>query len=89
VDGPAVSTATISADFDARRLTLGLALEMWGNRDDARPEAEPRRAASYAIGLIDAMARELAAIRERLLSETGAADGADVADAPRDGRCAS
>src|SRR5712691_6244253 len=28
---------------------------MWGNRD-ARPEAGPRRAASYAIGLIDAMA---------------------------------
>ena len=84
-----MSAAKISANFDARRLTLGLALAMWGNRDDARPEAEPRRAASYAIGLIDAMATELAAIRERLMSETRTADAADEADAPRDGRCAS
>ena len=81
-----IRPAAVSADFDARRLTLGLALEMWDSRDDARPEAEPRRAASYAIGLIGAMTAELAAIREGLLSETRAAD--DV-DAPRGGRCAS
>ncbi len=56
---------------------------------DRRPEAEPRREASYAIGLIEAMATELAAIRERLLSETRAVDGADGADTPRDGRRAS
>ncbi len=61
---------------------------MWGNRD-ARPEAGPRRAASYAIGLIDAMAAELAAIRERLLSETHATDLAARTDVSRDGRCAS
>jgi hypothetical protein len=69
--------AKISTDFDARRFTLAGALAMWGNHGGTGPQPpDARRAASYAIGLIDAMTAELSEIREQLLTEISASDAA-------------
>jgi hypothetical protein len=69
--------AEISVDFDARRFTLAGALAMWGKHGGAEPRPpDARRAASYAVGLIDAMTAELSEIRERLMTEITASDAA-------------
>jgi len=69
--------AEISVDFDARRFTLAGALAIWGKRDGTGPQPpDARRAASYAVGLIDAMTAELSEIRDQLMTEISASDAA-------------
>ena len=58
---------------------LGAALAAWEARDDARPCPEARRAANTAIDAIDAMLRDLYAIRARLISEVRVSDDAAAA----------
>jgi hypothetical protein len=55
---------------------LGAALAQWTARDDTRGEPDVRRAASAAVGAIDAMLAELHALRARLLTEIRASDDA-------------
>ena len=58
---------------------LGVSLATWSARDDARPCPEARRAANTAIDAIDAMLRDLYAIRARLISEVRISDDATAA----------
>jgi hypothetical protein len=58
---------------------LALALGQWEARDDTRPQPEVRRAANTAMDTIDAMLRELHAMRSRLVTEMRAADDATAA----------
>jgi hypothetical protein len=53
---------------------LAVALARWMARDDARAEPEIRQAANTAMDEIDAMLRELHALRARLASEIRASD---------------
>ena len=55
---------------------LGVALAQWEARDGTRPQPEVRRAANTAVDAIDVMARELHAMRSRLVTEIRAADDA-------------
>jgi hypothetical protein len=58
---------------------LGTALALWNTRDDSRPCPEARRAASAAVDAIDAMLRELHAVRARLITEIRQSDDARAA----------
>ena len=60
---------------------LAIALGQWEDRDDSKPQPEVRRAANKAMDAIDAMLRELHAMRARLVSEIRAADDASAARA--------
>ena len=55
---------------------LAVALATWQARDDTRPDAHARRAASGAVDAVDAMLQALHAIRARLISEIRASDDA-------------
>jgi hypothetical protein len=55
---------------------LGAALAIWHARDDSGPCPAARRAANDAMDAIDAMLRELHALRSRLVSEIRASDDA-------------
>ena len=58
---------------------LAVALAQWMARDDSKAEPEIRRAANTAMDEIDAMVRELYALRSRLVTEIRAADDATAA----------
>ena len=58
---------------------LGFALAQWAARDDAKADPEARRAANAAMDEIDAMTRELHALRSRLVGEIRDADDATAA----------
>ncbi len=70
------SPAEVHAAFARALGALTDALDLWAARDDARPQPEVRRAANTAMDEIDAMVRELYAMRSRLVTETRAADDA-------------
>ena len=55
------------------------ALTVWASRDETRPQAGVRQAANIAVESIDALLRELYALRNGLLTEVRQAD--DVANA--------
>jgi hypothetical protein len=75
-----IRIAAIAAGADgplaARARKLYAALDRWGTRDDTRAQPEVRRAANDAMDAIDAMVRELYAMRSRLVSEMRASDDA-------------
>ena len=58
---------------------LSVALGQWEQRDEAKPQPEVRRAANEAMDTIDAMLRELHAMRSRLVREIRASDDANAA----------
>jgi hypothetical protein len=55
---------------------LSIALGRWEDRDDTKAQPEVRRAANTAMGEIDAMLRELHAMRSRLVGEIRDSDDA-------------
>ena len=58
---------------------LSIALGQWEDRDDTKPCPEARRAANKAMDTIDAMMRELHAMRARLVGEIRVSDDASAA----------
>jgi hypothetical protein len=58
---------------------LSIALGQWEDRDDTRRQAHLRQAANTAMDAIDAMLRDLHAMRSRLVGEIRAADDANAA----------
>jgi hypothetical protein len=60
---------------------LAVALAQWEARDDSKAQPGVRRAASKAMDAIDAMLRELHAMRARLIGEIRDADDATAARA--------
>src|SRR6266568_1971949 len=80
------SPAEVHAAFARALGALTDALDLWAARDDARPQPEVRRAANTAMDEIDAMVRELYAMRSRLVTETRAADDAPGRRAGRGGK---
>ena len=60
---------------------LDVALAQWMARDDSKAQPEVRWAANTAMDEIDAMLRELHALRARLISEIRASDDASAARA--------
>ncbi len=55
---------------------LGVSLGIWSRRDDSRPDAHARLAANSAMDSVDAMLRELYALRSALVGEIRASDDA-------------
>jgi hypothetical protein len=79
---PAARLATqIAGKLAGYADTLSVALARWMGRDDTKPDADARRAATTAVDEIDAMLRELHALRARLISEIRASDDASAARA--------
>jgi len=68
--------------LDEHNGVLGVALAQWMARDDTKAESAIRQAANTAMDEIDAMLRELHALRSRLVSEIRASD--DASDARAD-----
>ena len=62
---------------------LGESMATWQARDDTKPDAHARRAASAAVDGIDAMLRELHALRQKLVSEIRTSDDATAARVDR------
>jgi hypothetical protein len=60
--------------LDEHNGVLGVALAQWAARDDTKAEPEVRRAANTAMDAIDAMLRELHALRSRLVGEIRESD---------------
>jgi hypothetical protein len=60
--------------LDSHNGVLAVALAQWAARDDTKAHAEEHRAANTAMDAIDAMLRELHALRARLVSEIRADD---------------
>lgn len=58
---------------------LSVALVQWEDRDDTKAQPEVRRAANTAMDAIDAMLRDLYAMRARLVGEIHEADDATAA----------
>ncbi len=75
---PADPLAGLRDGLDA----LGPALDAWNTRTGHGSAAE-RRAASTAVGAIDAMLRTLYSIRGRLVREVSTADAAVLEDRTR------
>ncbi len=66
----------LAAPLDEELGVLNVNLAIWMARDDTRPQPEAREAANTAVDAIDAMLRELHAMRSRLASEIRQADDA-------------
>jgi hypothetical protein len=77
------SPAEVHAAFAHALDTLTDTLDLWATRDDTQPQPEIRRAANTAMDAIDAMLRELYAMRSRLVGEIRASDDAAGARADR------
>jgi hypothetical protein len=83
-EAPMLTYAQISLDrltigdatsrLDEHNGVLGVALAQWAARDDTKAEPEVRRAANTAMDAIDAMLRELHALRSRLVGEIRESD---------------
>jgi len=58
---------------------LGVVLAIWQARDDTRPDAHARRAASDAVDAIDTSLQALLVLRQSLVSEIHQADEANAA----------
>jgi hypothetical protein len=58
---------------------LGVALAPWAGRDDAKPQAEVRRAANTAMHAVDGLLRNLHQLRSCLVCEIRASDAASAA----------
>ena len=67
--------------FDEHNGVLGVALAQWMARDDSKAQPDIRQAANTAMDEIDAMLRELHALRGRLVSEIRDSDDASDARA--------
>lgn len=68
-----------SYDLQSHLNDLDAALAQWETRDDAKAQPEVRRAANTAMDAIDAMMRDLYAMRARLVGEIHDADDATAA----------
>jgi hypothetical protein len=66
---------------DGHNRVLAVALARWAARDDSKADPAARQAANTAIDAVDAMLRELHALRARLVSEIRASDDAAAARA--------
>lgn len=71
----------LSTPLDEELGVLNVNLAMWMARDDSKAEPEVRRAANTAMDAIDAMLRELHALRSRLVGEIRVSDDATAARA--------
>jgi len=69
----------IRARLEGPSIILGAALGLWETRDDSKPQPQVRQAANRAMDTIDAMLRELHAMRSRLTGEIRASDDATSA----------
>ena len=69
----------MTSRLDDHNGILGIALAKWMARDDSKADPEARRAANDAMDAIDAMLRELHAMRARLVGEIRASDDATAA----------
>ena len=81
---PVTGTDPYDAPLSAIRAhldDLGAWLAIWLARDDSKPQPEIRRAANTAMDAIDAMLRELHALRSRLVGEIRDSDDASAARA--------
>lgn len=58
---------------------LAAYLALWAQRDDSRAQPHIRRAANGAVEAIDALTRELHALRSNLITEIRASDDAAMA----------
>jgi hypothetical protein len=79
VTGPASPGDSADSALTALRSHVGnlaVALPIWQARDDGKPDAPARRAASGAVDAIDAALAGLHAIRARLITEIRASDDA-------------
>jgi len=65
-------------DMQSNLNTLVAAVGRWQARDDTRPQPEVRRAANAAMDAVDAMLRDLHAMRSRLVSEIRVGDDASA-----------
>ena len=83
-----MTSKTTSSDNLIRPMTSTLrgnlakfstALSQWERRDDTRPQPDVRHAANTAMDALDAVVRELHALRSRLVSEIRASDQASEA----------
>jgi hypothetical protein len=72
-------TTITPASIADRALILGAALDQWAARDDTGAEPEVREAANTAMAEIDAMLRDLHAMRSRLVGEMRDSDDAAAA----------
>jgi hypothetical protein len=63
-------------DLQSHLNDIEAALAVWEARDDSRAQPEVRRAANAAWDAIDAMLRDLQALRSRLAGEIRASDDA-------------
>jgi hypothetical protein len=63
------------ASLQGRAGILGAALVQWADRATAPDKAAARRAGSAAVDAIDALLRDLFALRGRLVREIRQADG--------------
>jgi hypothetical protein len=74
------ATDTIQAgqsyDLQSHLNDLDAALALWEDRDDTKPQPHVRQAANTAMDAIDAMVRDLYAMRSRLIGEIRASDEA-------------
>jgi hypothetical protein len=77
------NAAGVAGRLGGHARALGAALARWDARDDTRPDADARRAASTAMDAVDAMLGELHALRARLAGEIRESDdlAAERADA--------
>jgi len=57
---------------------LDAALALWSTRDDSARQPGVREAANTAVEAIDALVHELHRVRQRLVTETRAADDANA-----------
>ncbi len=64
-----LATGDATGRLGERNGVLGVALAQWMARDDSKPGPAARRAANTAMDTIDAMVRELHALRARLADE--------------------
>lgn len=74
-----MSAGGARARLSALAATLGWSLTVWATRDDTGPQPEVRQAANDALDAIDALSRELHAVRARLVSEIRESDDASAA----------
>jgi hypothetical protein len=71
----------VHARLEDPMCVLAIALAQWETRDDGKAQPEVRRAANTAMDTIDAMLRDLHAMRSRLVGEIRQADDASAARA--------
>ena len=69
----------VHSRLEGPSIILGAALGLWETRDDSKAQPQVRQAANRAMDTIDAMLRDLHAMRSRLVSEIRVSDDATAA----------